>query len=134
MGKYRRITAEYAIIYTMGALGYGLLEILWRGYTHWSMTVTGGLCFVILYRLNAQKRHWPFWQKCAAGALAVTLVEFAVGCVVNLGLGWHVWDYSAQPFSLLGQVCLGFALLWLLLCVPIFALAELLRHRLFCYD
>ena len=28
------------------------LEILWRGYTHWTMGVLGGICFVCLGLIN----------------------------------------------------------------------------------
>ena len=38
-------------IFLIGGLGYGLLEILWRGRTHWSMLLTGGVCFIALYKL-----------------------------------------------------------------------------------
>ena len=32
-----------ALLLLAGALGYGLLEISWRGWTHWSMLLSGGL-------------------------------------------------------------------------------------------
>ena len=35
---------EFLSIYVFGAIGYGALETLWRGYTHWTMIVTGGFC------------------------------------------------------------------------------------------
>lgn len=54
-----------------------------------------------------------------AGAALVTAAEFAVGCVVNLLLGWNVWDYSGWRVQLLGQICLVFCLLWYLLCLGV---------------
>ena len=129
----RRIIAEYAIIYTLGAIGYGLLELLWRGYTHWSMTVAGGLCFMIIYGMNAKRAGWGLYKKCMVGALVVTTVEFVLGCIVNIALGWRVWDYSHMPFSVMGQVCLTFCVLWFLLCLPILAVSELLQKKLFGY-
>ena len=33
------------IVYSIGAVGYGIIEVLFRGYTHWSMLIAGGLCF-----------------------------------------------------------------------------------------
>lgn len=129
----RIVIAEYSIIYTIGAMGYGLLETLWRGYTHWSMTVAGGLCLMLIYGINARYDHWGFFKKCMASAIAVTVVEFVIGCVVNLMLGWHVWDYSSMPFSLMGQVCLGFCGLWFLLCIPLLTFSALLQKKLFGY-
>ena len=34
------------LLFSFGALGYGLIEILWRGHTHPSMLTAGGICFV----------------------------------------------------------------------------------------
>ena len=34
---------QYVLIYAAGGLLYGLIEILWRGWTHWSMVLCGGL-------------------------------------------------------------------------------------------
>ena len=56
-------------------------------------------------------------------------MEFITGAVVNVLLGWGVWDYSDRPLNLYGQVCLLYSLYWLLLSIPGCALARLL-HRL----
>ena len=90
-----------------------LLEILWRGYTHWSMALAGG-CAALLLSVIARRRC-AFLRKCLAGALAITAVEFSFGLLFNVLGGLQVWDYSAQPFNIMGQICLPFCLLWLLL-------------------
>lgn len=123
--------AEIAIIYTIGAVGYCVLELVWRGYSHWTMTVAGGICFLAMYLIDGGKRELSLIKKSVISALVVTSVEFAVGCVVNLLLGWRVWDYSDLPFSIMGQVCLGFFLLWLLLSFPALLLSGLIRKKLF---
>lgn len=130
----RKTIAEYSIIYTIGAMGYGTLEIVWRGHTHWSMTITGGLCLILIYFTNANRHNWSLIQKCLTCAFEVTSVEFIVGCVVNIILGWQVWDYSSMPFSLMGQVCLGFCGLWFLLCIPMLLFSEFLQKKLFGYS
>ena len=38
---------EYGGVFTAGGLGYGGLELLWRGRTHWSMLLCGGVCELI---------------------------------------------------------------------------------------
>lgn len=129
----RKTIAEYSIIYTMGAIGYGLLEMIWRGYTHWSMTVAGGICFVLIYGINARYEDWGLFKKCIASTIAVTVVEFVIGFIVNIILGWQVWDYSGMPFSIMGQVCLGFCGLWFLLCIPMLTFSEFLQKKLFGY-
>lgn len=93
-----------------GGVSYGLLEIMWRGYTHISMLIAGGLCFWLLVRIT--KIDCGFFVKSVIGGLCITVVEFISGCVVNLWLGLSVWDYSSMAMSFLGQVCLGFTLLW----------------------
>ena len=110
---------QQLLIFCLGAFGYTLLEILWRGYSHWSMSLTGGFCFLMIYLLNTQFPDTHFLLRLCIGTAIITLTEFAVGCVVNLLLGWNVWDYSHLPFNLLGQICPLYTLLWFLLCIPI---------------
>ena len=54
------------------------------------------------------------WQM-AAGAIIITLLELIAGIIVNIILGWNVWDYSNLPGNLLGQICPQFTVLWFLL-------------------
>jgi len=110
---------EQVTVFSVGALVYTLIEILWRQHTHWSMGLTGGACFSILYNLYNHYTKFPLWGKCLIGSGIITAVEFVVGVVVNLWQKWNVWDYSAMPFNLLGQICALYSFLWFLLCVPI---------------
>ena len=48
MERRRKRLREYLGLFLLGAAGYSLLEVLWRGYTHWTMGVTGGLFLAIL--------------------------------------------------------------------------------------
>ena len=63
------------------------------------------------------------WFCCATNTLLITALEFVTGCLVNLHLGWDVWDYATQPLNLMGQVCIGFSALWFLLSVPVSGLS-----------
>lgn len=45
--------------------------------------------------------------------------------------GWNVWDYSDQPFNLLGQICLSYTLLWIPLSAVAIVLDDFLRCLLF---
>ena len=40
------------ILITIGGLIYSLIEIIYRGYTHWSMVIVGGLAFYLIGRIN----------------------------------------------------------------------------------
>ncbi len=124
---------EYPFIFALGRIIYMLIEIMWRGFTHWSMGICAGVCFVGLYLLEEYYPELNLFIKCFLGALFITFNEFVTGCIVNILLGWNVWDYSKTPFNILGQVCLVFSFLWFLLCIPAFKLAKLLKNNLFSY-
>ena len=121
---------EQAVIYTVGSAGYSLLELLWRGYTSWTMTLTGGICLSLLYRLAHSMRHRGMLRRCLMGGFLITAVEFVAGCIFNLGLRMNVWDYSTQPFNLKGQICLLYSALWCVLCMGVMPLCSLLRRHL----
>lgn len=120
---------EYSAVSLTGAAGYGLLELLWRGWTHWSMLVVGGVCLCVMYVL-ANDTKFPRWQMWVLSAVFITTAEFVSGSIVNIALGWQVWDYSAMPGNLLGQICPLYCLLWLGLSVPAIWLCGKLRNFL----
>jgi uncharacterized membrane protein len=121
-------------IFIIGAIGYGFIETLFRGYTHWTMLITGGIVFVILYHVFTKNEKAPLWHKCLIGSLIITMIELAVGCIINLWLGWNVWDYSAYNFNFLGQICLLFTVLWFLLCIPVSYFTSYLHSKRFYAD
>jgi len=106
-------------VFIFGGLVYGGLELLWRQSTHWTMLITGGLCFYLLYKLFSKFPYMPLYLKCIAGAVIITMIEFTAGYIVNIIFKMNVWDYSFLPFNLMGQVCLLYSLLWGLLVIPI---------------
>ncbi len=108
---------EYFLVCLFGASGYGALEILWRGKTHWSMLLTGGTAFLCIYLISNFTKA-PLVKKSFMCALAITSVEYTTGLLVNVKLGWNVWDYSSLPFQLNGQICLLYSALWLALSLP----------------
>lgn len=105
------------LLFLIGGAVYTGLEMLWKGQSHWSMFLLGGICFVIMGLLNEYKIpwHWCLLRQSIVSACIITVFEFFTGCIVNLWLGWNVWDYSSLPFNILGQVCLYFFFLWILL-------------------
>lgn len=116
----------------MGGMTYVLLEWLWRGHSHPSMFLLGGLCFVLLGLINEDGRpELPLWLQSLMGAVIVTALELACGLVVNVHLGMDVWDYSNLPFNFLGQICLYFFLLWIPLSGVAIIADDWLRHVLF---
>lgn len=106
-------------LFTMGGLAYSMIEVLWRGKTHWSMLITGGACFVSLFRIFDKLTDISLWRKCLIGSGIITVYEFCSGCIFNLWLKLKVWDYSNIPFNIKGQICPLYSFLWGLLCIPV---------------
>ena len=100
------------IVFVLGGIAYGAREILFRGYTHWTMVLTGGACILTFYLLSDWMMSMPLVAAALVGAAIITLYEFSVGYIVNVRLGWDVWDYSREKFNVMGQICPMFSLVW----------------------
>ena len=107
---------------------YVLLELIYRGRSHISMFFAAGLSAVGIWLCcNCRRvKQRCLALKCLLGSALITAVEFCTGVVVNLWMRLAVWDYSAMPMNLLGQVCLPFSLVWCLLTLPILGLGKLI--------
>lgn len=128
---HRHVLKEI-ILAIIGGLIYILIELIWRGQTHISMFILGGICFVAIGLIN-ELFSWELglvWQS-VIGAVIVTVLEFITGLVVNIWLGLGVWDYSNMPFNLLGQICLPFAFAWVALSAIAIVLDDYLRYWIF---
>lgn len=121
---------QYVSLFVAGGLGYGLLETICRGYTHWSMLIAGGLCFSFMYGIctGFNGPRWKKWIMCGA---IITAVEFVTGGIVNILLDWNVWDYSSHKFNVMGQICLLFSVLWILISIPATELCFFLQKHIF---
>ena len=127
-----RKAIEAFILTCFGGSIYVMMEILWRGYSHWSMFLLGGICFIALGLIN-EIIPWnmPLYQQMAIGSLVITGIEFISGCILNLWLKMNVWDYSNLPFNIKGQICLPFTILWFFLSLVAIVLDDYLRWKLF---
>ena len=118
---------KYALCFILGAVGYGAIETIWRGHTHWSMMIAGGLCFVLFSIVSEIMRQKNILMKALVCALGVTAIEFVFGLIFNLWLKMGVWDYSHMPLNLLGQVCPIFTVIWAGLAVCFLPLADVIN-------
>ena len=114
------------MVFALGGAAYGLIEILFRGHTHWTMMLTGGACVTTLYLLLGWLDMQSLATAALVGAAIITFYEFAVGCLVNLRFGWNVWDYSGMAGNVLGQICPLFSLIWFCLCFMFLGVVRLL--------
>lgn len=110
--------------FCFGAGSYGIIEILYRGHTHWTMPLTGGICFTVLCDVMKKLKSCSLLKKCVIGSMIITSIEFICGYIVNLILGLKVWDYSKNKCNILGQICLLYSVMWAFLTIPICAFAN----------
>ena len=45
--------SQYVFSFLMGYFIYSMIEIINRGYTHWTMSLTGGFILALLYSINS---------------------------------------------------------------------------------
>lgn len=132
MSKTSKKFFKYLILFIIGGIIYFLFETILRGWSHWSMFLLGGLCFVLIGEYN-EHVDWdtPLIKQGVIGACIVTALEFVVGTVVNVYLGWGIWDYSNVPFNFMGQICLPFSILWIFVSILAVVVDDWLRYFLF---
>ena len=121
---------RFGLFFIIGSLGYGLIEILWRGHTHWSMLIAGGVAFVMFSVVADRLSTTPIVLKAIICGVGITCIEFIFGVVFNIILGMRVWDYSSLPFNLFGQICPRFSLMWMGLSLIFLPLARFLNLKL----
>lgn len=109
--------SEYMFLWTLGGVLYYSFEMIFRGFSHWSMFILGGICFLFFWT-QGRLLGWsdPMWLQVVRCTIFVVACEFITGMIVNKWLNWEVWDYSDQPYQVFGQICLPFAVIFSGLC------------------
>ena len=107
--------------FLLGAAGYPVLELLYRGRTHYSMAIAGGLSACAIRFVGAAKCNIAV-QAVLCG-LAITGIELICGLIWNRN--HQVWDYCKMPFNYHGQVCVPYTLLWCGLSVCVIPLLKM---------
>ena len=98
------------ILFYIGGTAYMILEFLWRGRSHGSMFLLGGLCFLLVGGGAQKFQRIPVPVRPLLGAAVITGLELLTGLLVNRD--HEVWDYRDQLCHLDGQICLAFSLFW----------------------
>ena len=119
------------IVFVVGGAFYGLTEFIYRGWTHWTMVLTGGAVVLTFYLLVPFLFNMNVFLAAMTGALIITAYEFSMGVVVNLWLHWDVWDYSSRPGNVLGQICPLYTAYWFVICLAFFSLIKYNKGILF---
>ena len=124
--------AEYFILFFIGGCIYYSLEIIWRGYSHWSMFILGGVCLIAVGLINEILPWTTFLEEqILIGTGVITVLEFIAGLILNIWLGLGIWDYSDMPLNLMGQICISFMLVWLVLSYAAIKIDDQIRYAWF---
>lgn len=130
-GGFAEELLKTTVVFLAGGFVYGLIEIIYRGNTHPSMFVLGGLSLVWIGGLNSfYRRTPPLWSQLLIGGVFITAAEFICGIVYNIWLGMRVWDYSKLPLNIMGQICPLFFFIWVLMSLPAVWLEDVFRHAM----
>ena len=97
-----------SVLFYLGGTAYMTLEFLWRGRSHPSMFLLGGVCFLAIGGIS--RIRLPLSLRLGVCSVVITALELLTGLLVNRDFG--VWDSRQMPLNFLGQICLPFSLLW----------------------
>lgn len=124
---------EYLVIFAIGGFVYVGIELLYRGRSHWSMFIVGGLCLLVIGLFNEGliPQSWGIIKQMLLGSATITAIEFICGLIVNVWLKWDVWDYSRLPLNVYGQICLPFSIIWFFLSYVAIRVDDEIRYKLF---
>jgi len=125
-------TIKSIILFLIMGFVYMLIEYVWRSTWYWQMYPIGGLSGLLIGYIN-EFFDWktPLWKQVLIGDLVVLGVEFISGLILNVWLGFNIWDYSMLLFNVCGQVSLLYAVLWLPVVLFGIVLDDLLRWFIF---
>lgn len=114
-------------IFIIFGISYFMLEILYRGHSHWTIILLGGLASVLIGLINEITPKMKMWKQMLLGTVIITVLEFIFGYILNIKLGLGIWDYSNVIFNFMGQICLPFSFLWFVLSYFIIILDDILK-------
>ena len=119
------------LMFLVGGFVYCAIEVITRGFSHASMFIAGGICFVFIGFLNEYVGDKVnMLVQMLISTIFITVVELITGLIVNVELGMKVWDYSLLPYNYKGQICILFTGIWFLLSYVAIILNKYIRYWL----
>ena len=130
--KVKSTLCRLLILFWIFGSTYTTLEVFYRGYSHWSMFLLAGMAGIIIGSFDEVKpQGLSLISQGIVGSIIITALELICGLVVNVWLNLGVWDYSNMPFNFLGQICLSFSILWVILSIVCVIVNDYLRYLMF---
>lgn len=123
---------KYLFLFIVGGFSYFYMEILFRGFSHFSMIICGGFAFILCGLIDQViKYNLSLISQMLISTCIITVLELITGYIVNIRLHLNVWDYSRLPYNFHGQICAAYSFLWLLLSLACIVADDLIRWKLF---
>lgn len=130
--KILNIMLKYLTLFLIGGITYYFIEIIYRGYSHFSMVIVGGICFILIGSINEfTNRNIPLLLQMFISVFIVDAVELISGIIINRILFLNVWDYSQLKFNFLGQISLRSSIAWFFLSLFAIYMDDLLRYIIY---
>lgn len=131
-------------LFILFGIFYNFIEVCYTALVGWSfslagktslwMTLVGGFLGVVLGYFNERGSHVrskPILIQCLLGGLYITVLEFLSGLLLNVALGFNLWDYSHIPGNILGQVNPMHSFFWVAITPLAFWLDDVMRFYLY---
>lgn len=130
-------------IFTLMGICYVFIEIAFSsivslkpaliGHSSLWMFLVGGLLGLTLGKMNEIKttRNLIYPFNILAGAAMITLNELISGIILNIWLGFDIWDYSSAAYNFLGQIDIVHSLCWIVLTPFVFWVDDVMKHYMF---
>ena len=111
---------------------YCMIEILFRGWSHWSMFVSAGFLgvFCVDSVNNVLSFDCDYIVQILISTILCTIGEGISGIILNVWLQLNVWDYSKMAFGtfFFGQCNIFFCVAWAVLSAVCIVLQDCLVY------
>lgn len=113
-----------------GALMTGLPYAALVGKSSLYMFPIGAAIGILLGLFNENpkiRKSLNVFTQALLGAVIITAFELGAGLILNVWLGFDIWNYAMLPLNYLGQICIIVSALWFLLNPLIYWLDDTIR-------
>lgn len=123
---------KYLFLFFVGGFTYFYMEIAFRGFSHFSMIICGGLAFIFCGLIDQLSGfRLSIISQMLISTIIITTLELITGYIVNIRLHLNVWDYSRMPYNFHGQICAAYSFIWMILSLLCIVVDDVIRWKIF---
>lgn len=129
-----RIYCTVAIFLFSGSVYYAMEIVFKKSHkSHWTMFILAGLAGAIFIDglNNLFSYEMDFLLQIFICSTSITIGELIVGLIWNQD--YSIWNYTNMPFNYMGQICLPFYFLWMLLSAIFIPFLDYIEWKVFDY-